>query len=152
MMFLHLSFFVCVCLCVFKCASVPWRGGEGLHVFACVFFFVCLSVCVSRCVSVQWRGMRGVTCVCICVSLCVFECVFVCVYLSVSAFMEREKMGYMCAPMCLHVCLCFCNPASSSHGDFGCLCACPFLHDVCVFVVYLHLFVCVCVSLPVSTI
>ena len=48
---------------------------------------------------------------------------------------------YMC-----DVCMCFCNPPSSSHGDFGCMCMCLFVHHVCIFVC-VFVFVCVCVSL-----
>uniref|UniRef100_A0A4W5R182 CD80-like immunoglobulin C2-set domain-containing protein n=1 Tax=Hucho hucho TaxID=62062 RepID=A0A4W5R182_9TELE len=90
-MWVCVSVYVCVRLCVCGCASLCMWVCVSVYVGVRICVCVCTSLCMCVCVSV-YVGVR--LCVCVCASLCMWVCVSV--YVGVR----------LCVCVCTSLCMC----------------------------------------------
>jgi len=114
-----------VCVCV-RVSCVCEKGTLGHCCVICSILLVCVYVCACECVFV---------CVCVCVRVCVSVCkcvcvcararalMYLCVYpISISIF--PGVCTYVCARMCVHVCVCTYVCARMCVGVYVCTYVC----------------------------
>ena len=128
---------VCVCMCVCVCLSACTCMSVCMYVSVCMCLSVCMCVCMYICVYV---------CLHMCLSVCMYVRlhIHVCVCLSARTCMCLSVCMYMY--VCLHVCVCLSARTCRLYVH-----VCPSAYMCLSVCMYVHLHVCVCLSVCLSS-